>query len=302
MKNEVSRRNILHTAGFAAAATALAPFNAAAASPLASSAATVPPLRPSPAPPPIRLGLASYTFRNFDRAGLIGYMKTLRIDALNAKDVKNHLPMDAAQEAQALADYAAEGISLHAAGAIYFDKDDPADIRSKFDYCKRAGIHVIVAGDPSIASLPLIEAAARDYDMRIAIHNHGPEDKIWHSPLDVLAAVKSMDPRMGCCVDVGHCVRAGVDVNDAIHAAGPRLFNMHMKDLTNFSDKESQVAVGEGKMPVPQIFQALQAVNYDGFVDLEYEVHPNDPMPGVIASFAYMRGVLAGMNATSSRA
>jgi sugar phosphate isomerase/epimerase len=257
----------------------------------------MPELKPWPAAPPIRLGLASYTFRNFDRARLIGCMQALRIDELNAKDVKDHLPVDPEQEAQALADYGAAGINLHAAGAIYFDKDDLAGIRSKFDYCKRAGIRVIVAGDPSPNALPLIADAAREYDMRIAIHNHGPEDKIWHSPMDVLAAVKSLDPRMGCCIDVGHCVRAGVDVIDAIHAAGPRLFNMHMKDLTNFSDKESQVAVGEGKMPVPAIFQALQAINYDGFVDLEYEIHADDPMPGVISSFAFMRGVLAGMNA-----
>jgi len=262
----------------------------------------MPELKPLPSAPPIRLGLAGYTFRNFDRAQLIGYMKTLHIDALNAKDVKDHLPLEPTQEAQALADYAAADISLHAAGAIYFDKDDITGIRTKFDYCKRAGIRVIVAGDPSPNALPLIAEAGRDYDMRIAIHNHGPEDKIWHSPLDVLAAVKSMDPRMGCCIDVGHCVRAGVDVIDAIHAAGPRLFNMHMKDLTNFTDKESQVAVGEGKMPVPAIFRALQAINYDGFVDLEYEVHADDPMPGVISSFAYMRGVLEGMQAAIARA
>jgi sugar phosphate isomerase/epimerase len=104
-----------------------------------------------------------------------------------------------------------------------------------------------------------------------------------------------MDPRLGCCIDVGHCVRAGTDVVEAIHACGPRLFNMHMKDLTNFNDKESQVAVGDGRMPIREIFQALIKTNYPGFVDLEYEVHPDDPMPGVIASFAYMRGVLAGM-------
>jgi sugar phosphate isomerase/epimerase len=302
MTNDLSRRNFLRNAGFATATAALAPLSALASSHLTTNAVTIPTLQPAPAAPPIRLGLASYTFRNFDRAQLIGFMKTLHIDALNAKDVKNHLPVDPAQEAQALADYAAAGITLHAAGAIYFDKDDPADIRSKFDYCKRAGIKVIVAGDPSPQALPLIADAARDYDMRIAIHNHGPEDKIWHSPLDVLAAVKSLDPRMGCCIDVGHCVRAGVDVIDAIHAAGPRLFNMHMKDLTDFNAKDSQVAVGEGKMPVPQIFAALQAVNYDGFVDLEYEVHADDPMPGVTESFAYMRGVLAGMNAASARA
>ena len=70
---------------------------------------------------------------------------------------------------------------------------------------------------------------------------------------------------------------------------------MHAKDLTNFNDKESQVAVGDGLMPMREIFKALIAIRYKGYVDLEYEVHPDDPMPGVISSFAYMRGVLAGM-------
>ncbi|MFZ1931685.1 MAG: sugar phosphate isomerase/epimerase [Candidatus Sulfotelmatobacter sp.] len=244
---------------------------------------------------PIRLGLASYTFRNFDRSQLIGFMKQLNVFALNAKDVKNHLPMEPQQEAVALADYATAGIKLHAVGAIYFAKDDDADIRSKFDYCKRAGVGVIVAGDPTPENLPRIEKFVKEYDIRIAIHNHGPEDKLWHSPLDVLKVVKNMDPRIGCCIDVGHTVRTGTDVVQAIHEAGPRLFNLHMKDLSNFESKESQVAVGEGRMPVRKIFEALIAIKYPGFVDLEYEIHPDDPMPGVIASFAYMRGVLAGM-------
>ncbi|MGD0268516.1 MAG: sugar phosphate isomerase/epimerase, partial [Candidatus Sulfotelmatobacter sp.] len=140
-----------------------------------------------------------------------------------------------------------------------------------------------------------IEKFAKEYDIRVAIHNHGPEDKIWHSPLDVLKAVKNMDPRIGCCIDVGHTVRAGTDVVQAIHEAGPRLFNVHMKDLTNFENKESQVAVGDGIMPVRKMFEALIVIKYKGFVDLEYEIHPDDPVPGVISSFAYMRGVLAGM-------
>ena len=247
---------------------------------------------------PIRLGLASYTFRNFSRAQMIGFMKQLNVFSLNAKDVKDHLPMDAQQEAAALADYAAAGITLHAAGAIYFAKDEDADIRSKFEYCKRAGIGVIVAGDPTPETLPRIEKFVKEYDIRIALHNHGPEDKLWPSPLDVLKAVKGMDPRIGCCIDVGHTVRAGTDVVQAIHDVGPRLFNMHMKDLTNFQSKESQVAVGDGLMPVRKIFEALIAAKYQGFVDLEYEIHPDDPMPGVIASFAYMRGVLAGLGFT----
>ncbi len=245
--------------------------------------------------PSVRLGLASYTFRNFSRAQLIDFMKQLNVLALNAKDVKDHLPMDPQPEDAALADYAAAGIKLHAAGAIYFSKDEDADIRGKFEYCKRAGIGVIVAGDPTPETLPRIEKFVKQYDIRVAIHNHGPEDKLWHSPLDVLRAVKGMDPRIGCCIDVGHTVRADTDVVKAIREAGPRLFNVHMKDLANFQDKESQVAVGEGIMPVRGIFEALIAIKYNGFVDLEYEIHPDDPMPGVIGSFAYMRGVLAGM-------
>jgi sugar phosphate isomerase/epimerase len=285
MKNTFSRRNFMRSGAFAAAAFAASSevFAPAEEHPTAVEAA------------PVRLGLASYTFRNFSRSQLIGFMKQLNVLALNAKDVKDHLPLDPHEEATALADYAAAGIRLHAAGAIYFAKDEDADIRSKFEYCKRAGIAVIVAGDPAPETLPRIEKYAKEFDIRVAIHNHGPEDRIWHSPLDVLKAVKSMDPRIGCCIDVGHAARAGTDVVQAIHEAGPRLFNLHMKDLTNFQSKESQVAVGDGIIPVRAMFEALIAMSYQGFVDLEYEVHPDDPMPGVIASFAYMRGVLAGL-------
>jgi sugar phosphate isomerase/epimerase len=284
-KTTVSRRDFVCSSALVAAACA---------APGGAFSLAQPPLLADEAAP-IRLGLASYTFRNFSRAQLIGFMKQLNLFELNAKDVKDHLPTDAPLESAALSDYAAAGIKLHAAGAIYLTKDEDADIRSKFEYCKRAGIGVIVVGDPTPENLPRIEKFVKEYDIRIAIHNHGPEDKLWHSPLDVLKAVKSMDARIGCCIDVGHTVRAGTDVVQAIREAGPRLFNLHMKDLTNFESKESQVAVGEGIMPLRKMFEALTAIKYKGFVDLEYEIHPDDPMPGVIASFAYMRGVLAGM-------
>ena len=284
-KSTLSRRDFVRSGALVAGAS-LAPRNVLALGlerPRAGEAS------------PIRLGLASYTFRNFTRAQLISFMKQLSVFALNAKDVKDHLPMDLKEEAAALEDYSAAGIRLHAAGAIYFAKDEDADIRTKFEYCKRAGIGVIVAGDPTPETLPRIEKFAKEYDIRIAIHNHGPEDKLWPSPLDVLKAVKNMDRRIGCCIDVGHTVRAGTDVVRAIHEAGPTLFNLHMKDLTNFESKESQVSVGDGIMPVREMFEALIATKYTGFVDLEYEIHPDDPMPGVISSFAYMRGVLAGL-------
>jgi len=285
MKNNFSRRDFVCSGALIGAALAASKdvFAATAGRPPAEEGAA------------IRLGVASYTFRNFSRAQMIGFLKQLNVLGLNAKDVKDHLPMDAQEEAAALADYAAAGVKLHAAGTIYFPKDEDADIRSKFEYCKRAGIGVIVAGDPTPSALPRIEKFVKEYDIRFAIHNHGPEDKLWHSPLDVLKAVKGMDPRMGCCIDVGHTVRAGTEVVQAIREVGGRLFNVYIKDLANFEKKDSQVAVGDGVMPVKKIFEALGAIKYKGFVDLEYEIHADDPMPGVIESFAFMRGVLAGM-------
>lgn len=282
MKKTLSRRDFVFSGALAAAAFAAS-----------SDVFALPHLSSIDEPSPVRLGLASYTFRNFSRSQMIGFMKQLNVLELNAKDVRDHLPADSQGENAALADYAAAGIRLHAAGTIYFPKDEDADIRTKFEYAKRAGIAVIVAGDPAVETLPRIEKFVKEFDIRIAIHNHGPEDKLWHSPLDVLSAVKGMDPRMGCCIDVGHTARAGADVVQAIREVGPRLFNVHMKDLANFQSKDSQVAVGDGIMPVRKIFEALSAMGYKGFVDLEYEIHPDDPMPGVMSSFTYMRGILA---------
>src|SRR5579863_4850013 len=154
-KHVVSRRDFVRSATLVTAAFA-APTDAVALAqerPEANEAS------------PIRLGLASYTFRNFSRAQMIGFMKQLNVFALNAKDVKDHLPMDPNQESAALTDYAAAGIRLHAAGAIYFSKDEDADIRTKFEYCERAGIGVIVAGDPTPETLPRLVKFVKEYDI-----------------------------------------------------------------------------------------------------------------------------------------
>jgi sugar phosphate isomerase/epimerase len=284
MRENVSRRRFLQGSALAAAEASIPRSSLALA-----------PSQETGRPCPFQLGIATYTFRAFPRDKMIGFLKQLNINQINAKDVKDHLPSDPQQEEAALRDYGAADIKLHAAGAIYFRKDEDEDIRAKFEYCKRAGIGVIVAGDPTPETLPRVEKFVKQYDIRIAIHNHGPEDPVWPSPLDILKLVKNLDPRIGCCIDVGHTVRAGTDVVEAINAVGPRLFNVHIKDLADFKAKESQVAVGRGLMPVREIFAALAKIGYKGFVDLEYEIHEDDPMPGVIESIAYMRGVLKGL-------
>jgi len=111
----------------------------------------------------------------------------------------------------------------------------------------------------------------------------------------VLNAVKSLDPRVGCCLDVGAAMRAGADPVASARAAGARLYQVHMKDVADHSAASVDMPVGEGVMPVRALFEALAEMKYAGYVDLEYEATPEDPMPGVVKSFAFMRGVIAGL-------
>lgn len=282
MFSDTSRRNFLRASAAVAATTSL---------PLVSAASPSAP--PATKPSPILLGVASYSFYKLDRQHVIDGMKALKTPYLNVKDV--HLPMTTPDEIRKVsAEYRAAGLILTGAGTIYLQKDDDDDMRKSFEYCKLAGIPMIVAG-PTLQTLPRVEKFAKEYDIKIAIHNHGPEDKHFPSPTDVLKAVKNMDPHMGLCIDLGHAVRTGTDVLAAIKAAGPRLFDVHIKDLADLRDRESQVPVGDGAMPIADIFRTLIAIKFKGHVMLEYEINMDNPLPGMSKSFAYMRGVLAGM-------
>jgi sugar phosphate isomerase/epimerase len=243
-----------------------------------------------------KLGVASYSFRKFSRAQAIQMTRQLGTPYLNVKDF--HLPLDSTPQQidAAKKEFADAGIILTGCGNISFQKDDEADIRGKFEYAKRAGFPLIVCA-PTAVTLPKLESFVKKYDIKIAVHNHGPEDKNFPTPQSVLKIVKDMDPRCGLCIDVGHTARTGVDVVASIAEAGPRLLDMHVKDLAETSVKESQVAVGEGKLPFPQIFLQLITMKYGGCVNLEYEINPENPVPGMQKSFSYMRGVLAGIQA-----
>ncbi len=244
----------------------------------------------------IKLGVASYSLRNFPRAQAIQMTKALGTRYINLKSV--HLPYEssAAEIAAARQEVEAAGLVIVGGGMITFETDTDDGVRKYFDYAKEAGMPVIVATCPP-ATLARIEKFVKQYDIKLAIHNHGPGDPYFPSPYDALKAVQGMDPRMGLCIDLGHTVRTGTDVVRAVADAGPRLLDMHAKDLRDLRVAESQCIVGEGKIPIPEIFEQLRSMRYDGSVNLEYEIEPDNPLPGMKQSFSYMRGVLAGLRA-----
>jgi sugar phosphate isomerase/epimerase len=248
----------------------------------------------------LKLGVASYSLRNFSRAQAIQMTKALRTRYINLKSV--HLPYDAspAEIAAARQEVESAGLEIVGGGMITFDVDTDEGVRKYFDYAKAAAMPVIV-GTCKPAVLPRIEKFVKQYNIKLAIHNHGPGDENFPSPYDALKAVRGMDPRMGLCIDVGHTVRTGTDVVRAAADAGPRLLDMHAKDLRDLKVAESQCIVGEGKIPIADLFRQLDAMRYAGYVNLEYEIDADDPMPGMKQSFAYMRGVLAGLATRTSR-
>jgi sugar phosphate isomerase/epimerase len=173
-------------------------------------------------------------------------------------------------------------------------KDDDADIRSYFEYAKNSRMPLMVIG-PTHQTLPKIEKFVKEYDIKVAVHNHGPEDKHFPSPEVALKALEGMDPRMGVCIDVGHTTRTGTNPVESIRKAGARCLDIHIKDLKDLMDAKSQVPVGDGVMPIVDIFRELKKMSFQGYVNLEYEIDAEDPLPGMAKSFAYMRGVLAGL-------
>jgi sugar phosphate isomerase/epimerase len=225
--------------------------------------------------------------------------RSLGVKYINFKSM--HLPYDASPSEFALArqQLAAAGLELVGGGMITFETDTDQGVRKYFDYAKAAGMPTIVCTCKP-ATLPRIEKFAKEYDIKVAIHNHGPEDENFPSPYDALKAVKGMDARMGLCIDLGHTVRAGTDPVRAIADAGARVLDMHAKDLRDFKAAESQCIVGEGKIPIAEIFRQLKAIGFTGYVNLEYEIEPDNPLPGMRQSFSYMRGALAGLDAARS--
>jgi sugar phosphate isomerase/epimerase len=246
----------------------------------------------------VKLGVASYSLRNFPRAKAIEMTKALGTPYINLKSV--HLPYESspAEIAAARREVEAAGLQIVGGGTITFEKDTDEDVQRYFDYAKAAGMPVMVS-TCNPAFLSRVEKFAKRYDIKVALHNHGPEDTNFPSPYDVLKAVKGMDARMGLCMDIGHTVRTGTDPVRAAADAGPRLLDMHAKDLRDLKVKESQCIVGEGQMPIAALFRQLEKMRYPGYVNLEYEIDADDPLPGMKQSMAHMRGVLAGLKVRS---
>lgn len=274
-----TRNNFLKAASLGIAAS-LAPisFNTLSAQKSASQKAE-----------PLKLGLASYTLHKFSLDETLKMLQRLELKEVCLKSM--HLPMDAspAQLKEMTDKVRQAGINLYGVGVIYMKSEKEVD--NAFAYAKNAGVKMIV-GVPNHELLAYTEKKVKQYDIRLAIHNHGPGDKVYPSPETVYEKIKNLDKRIGLCIDIGHTQRIGLDpIKDTIRFAD-RLYDVHIKDVTGNTEKDTPTEIGRGVIDIPGFLKALLKIKYAGRVSFEYEKKAEDPLPGLAESIGYTRGVL----------
>ena len=236
-----------------------------------------------------KLGLASYSFRNFNQAETIAMTHRAGLDAMCFKDM--HLKMDSTdvQCAAAAEECKKAGLILYGCGVVYMQ--NAAEVDNAFRYARAAGMTTIV-GVPKPELLPMVEERVKATGIYVAIHNHGPGDNVYPTPESIMEKVGSLDKRIGICIDVGHTARIGADVVKSIKEYKDRIRDVHFKDVTAVTPQGRECTCGRGVLDLPSYLKALLEIGYEQVVSFEYEADANDPLPGLMESIGYVRGLL----------
>jgi sugar phosphate isomerase/epimerase len=244
---------------------------------------------------PLKLGVASYSLANSTPDQVIAALKSLRINYVSL--YKTHCPWaGSAEECRAAArKFTDAGLTVTGSGVIDLPNNEAA-LRKAFENAKAAGLPTMVC-KPALDAFPLVEKFVKEFDQRLAIHNHGPEDKVYPSPYIAWDAIQPYDQRIGLCIDVGHAARSGADPVEAIRKCHSRLYDVHLKDSLAAvgATKDEPTEVGRGKLDIKGMLAALIELKYEHIVAFEYEKRSSDPVAGLAESVAYVRKVVAGL-------
>lgn len=255
--------------------------------------------RAAAAGPGFALGLASYTCREFGLDTALAMARRVGLGRICLKDM--HLPLDSSEAVirATVEKVKTRGLVPYACGVVYMASD--AEVDRAFAYAAAAGMGIMV-GVPEHALLGRAEQRVRETGISLAIHNHGPGDLRYPTPVSILERVSRLDPRVGVCLDVGHCQRSGIDPAQAAAACGARLLDIHMKDVSAATAEGATVECGRGVIDLPRLLRTLIAIGFRGTASFEYEKDGGDPLAGLAESVGYVRGVLAALTGGAPRA
>jgi len=248
--------------------------------------------RAAAAGPGFELGLASITCQQFGLDAALAMARRVGLGRICLKDM--HLPLDssAAVIRATVEKVHGRGLAPYACGVVYMASETEVD--RAFAYAATAGMGVMV-GVPEHDLLGRAERKVQETGIRLAIHNHGPSDRRYPTPASILERISKLDPRIGVCLDVGHCQRSGIDPARAAAACGPRLLDIHMKDVTAATAEGTAVECGRGVVDLPRLVRTLIETGFRGTASFEYEKDGGDPLAGLAESVGYVRGVIAAL-------
>lgn len=238
------------------------------------------------------VGAQSYSLRNFKVEEAVRHLNGLGIHYVEMFGA--HFPTNL--EGQALADakkmLSDAKIELRAHGVHGFTKDHEAN-RKLFEFAKRAGFKVITA-DPTPDSFESLDKLVAEYDVRIAIHNHGPGAR-YNKIEDTVNAIKGHHEFIGACVDTGHYIRSAEDPVKAVKTFGKRCYAVHIKDDAEQKADTHNVVIGKGHLDVVGLFKAVKEVEFPayGCLSLEYEAKPDNPVADMKACFDIAKEAIA---------
>jgi sugar phosphate isomerase/epimerase len=239
----------------------------------------------------MKIGVASYSLRGMKLDACIAAIQRVDMHYVSIKDM--HLPMKSTTDERkaVVAKFKAAGITPLSCGVVGLPNDE-ANCRAAFEYARDIEVPVMVC-DPDPDSFPILDKLVKEFDIKLAIHNHGPEAKRFKSPYEALDRAQKYDERIGVCVDVGHTARMNIDPAEAIRKCAPRLYDCHLKDLAELGRINNGVEMGRGVLNIRAMFQALLDIKYAYHAGFEYEKDGKDPLPGLAESVGYARGVVS---------
>ncbi|UCF16158.1 MAG: sugar phosphate isomerase/epimerase [Phycisphaerales bacterium] len=282
---EQARRQFLQLAGAGAAASLIRAESSSSQTRRSST-------RRRSIKPLFQLGLASYTLKEFNLDQTLAMTRKVGLKYICFKSF--HLALDStpAQIQAAVAKVKEAGLTLYGGGVISMRKQDQVD--QAFDYAKTAGMRVII-GAPAPEMLSLIEKKVKQYDIKVAIHNHGPGDRYFPTPAVALEQLKNLDKRIGMCHDIGHTKRYGADPIAETELCAGRLHDVHIKDVSAANKAGKGVEIGRGVIDIPRFIRTLVRMKYAGIVSFEYEKDEKNPLAGLAESVGYVKGVIAAL-------
>jgi sugar phosphate isomerase/epimerase len=241
---------------------------------------------------PLTLGIQLYSLRGYKVDEALKHAKDLGLTRVEFYAGMYPLDADAAAMNAMNAKLADLGLSISAHGVNRFTKDAAAN-RKIFEFAKAAGITILTA-DPDPDSFASLDELVKEFDIRVAIHNHGPTHR-YNKAVDVLAAIEKHDARIGACADLGHFIRSGERPTEVIRLLAGRLYGVHLKDFAEMREKTKGVILGQGHLDAPAVMAALVQVGFpaDGALSIEYEENPQNPLDGLRECVRVARDAIA---------